>query len=102
MRRHLLAAVRNPAERHRPVGQAEGHCAAGRRNRDWVLGCELAWQACASVEAAEQLERRLRAAYMPPLNATSRVDTFGPTTCEGVSFIGMSAIINTLGFSLST
>ncbi|WP_344443069.1 hypothetical protein [Kitasatospora nipponensis] len=31
------------------------------------------------------------------------VDTYGATTCyEGVSYIGMSAIVNTLGFTLNT
>lgn len=35
---------------------------------DWLLGCELSWQSCATVLEADQLERRLRAAYLPPLN----------------------------------
>jgi hypothetical protein len=39
-----------------------------RAVRDWLLTCELSWQACASVQDADQLERRLRAEYLPPLN----------------------------------
>ncbi len=36
--------------------------------RDWLLVCELSWQPCASVDDADQLERRLRSEYLPPLN----------------------------------
>jgi len=36
--------------------------------REWLLGCELCWLACISVQDADQLERRLRLEYLPPLN----------------------------------
>ena len=36
--------------------------------RDWLLACELSWRPCASVLEADQLERRLRAAFLPTLN----------------------------------
>ncbi len=36
--------------------------------RDWLLGCELSWLEVASVTAADELERRLRSKYLPPLN----------------------------------
>lgn len=36
--------------------------------RDWLLACELSWRACATVLEADQLERRLRAEFRPPLN----------------------------------
>jgi len=36
--------------------------------RDWLLACELSWLPCATVLEADQLERRLRAAYLPALN----------------------------------
>ena len=36
--------------------------------RDWLLECDLSWQPCASVHDADQLERRLRAVFLPPLN----------------------------------
>jgi hypothetical protein len=39
-----------------------------RAIRDWLLMCELSWLPCATVVAADQLERRLRAAFLPPLN----------------------------------
>ena len=36
--------------------------------RDWLLACELSWVPCAIAAEADQLERRLRAAFLPPLN----------------------------------
>lgn len=36
--------------------------------RDWLLACDLSWQPCASVHEADELERRLRAAFLPQLN----------------------------------
>jgi len=36
--------------------------------RDWLLACELSWQPCATVLEADQLERRLRGTFLPPLN----------------------------------
>lgn len=36
--------------------------------RDWLLACELSWLSCATVLEADQLERRLRAEFLPPLN----------------------------------
>ena len=36
--------------------------------RDWLLACELSWQSCATVLEADQLERRLRAEFLPALN----------------------------------
>ncbi|MEO7017167.1 MAG: GIY-YIG nuclease family protein [Leifsonia sp.] len=36
--------------------------------RDWLLACELSWLPCATVREADQLERRLRKAFLPPLN----------------------------------
>lgn len=36
--------------------------------RDWLLNCDLAWQVCTTVIEADQLERRLRAGFLPPLN----------------------------------
>lgn len=36
--------------------------------RDWLLVCELSWLLCATVHEADQLERRLRNAFLPPLN----------------------------------
>ena len=36
--------------------------------RDWLLACELTWQLCATVLHADQLERRLRYEFLPPLN----------------------------------
>ena len=36
--------------------------------RDWLLACELWWLPRATVLEADQLERRLRAAYLPALN----------------------------------
>lgn len=36
--------------------------------RDWLLLCELSWLPCAIVHEADQLERRLRMAFLPPLN----------------------------------
>jgi hypothetical protein len=35
---------------------------------DWLRSCDLSWQECATVDEADQLERRLRREYMPPLN----------------------------------
>jgi hypothetical protein len=36
--------------------------------RDWLLACDLSWQTCATVLEADQLERRLRGEFLPPLN----------------------------------
>jgi len=36
--------------------------------RDWLLACELSWLPCATADEADQLERRLRATFLPPLN----------------------------------
>lgn len=36
--------------------------------RDWLFECDLSWQPCASARDADHLERRLRAAFLPPLN----------------------------------
>lgn len=36
--------------------------------RDWLLACELSWLPCATALEADQLERRLRTAFLPPLN----------------------------------
>jgi hypothetical protein len=36
--------------------------------RAWLLDCELSWLPCATVPEADQLERRLRGAFLPPLN----------------------------------
>jgi len=36
--------------------------------RDWLLECDLSWQPCGGVHDADQLERRLRAVFLPPLN----------------------------------
>ena len=35
--------------------------------RDWLVSCEVAWIECESEEAAEQLEAKFKAEYMPPL-----------------------------------
>ncbi|MCA0180420.1 MAG: hypothetical protein LCH77_12680 [Actinobacteria bacterium] len=35
---------------------------------DWLRSCNLSWQECSTVDAADQLERRLRREFMPPLN----------------------------------
>ena len=35
---------------------------------DWLRSCDLSWQECSTVDEADQLERRLRREYMPPLN----------------------------------
>lgn len=35
---------------------------------EWLRSCDLSWQECATVDDADQLERRLRREYMPPLN----------------------------------
>lgn len=34
----------------------------------WLRSCDLSWQECATVGDADQLERRLRREYLPPLN----------------------------------
>ena len=36
--------------------------------REWLRDCELSWLTCISVQDADQLERRLRLEYLPPLN----------------------------------
>ena len=36
--------------------------------RAWLGGCDLSWQTCETPAAGASLERRLRAAFMPPLN----------------------------------
>lgn len=36
--------------------------------RDWLLACELTCQPYAIVLEADQLERRLRSTFLPPLN----------------------------------
>lgn len=36
--------------------------------RAWLAECELSWVECESAKDAEQLERRLRAERLPPLN----------------------------------
>lgn len=36
--------------------------------RDGLLACQLSWQQCASVRAADQLERRLLDEFRPHLN----------------------------------
>ena len=36
--------------------------------REWLRSCSLSWQACETVDDADQLERRLRHEYLPPLN----------------------------------
>ncbi len=35
---------------------------------DWLRSCDLSWLECSTVDEADQLERRLRREYMPPLN----------------------------------
>ena len=35
---------------------------------DWLRSSDLSWQVCSTVDEADQLERRLRCEYMPPLN----------------------------------
>ncbi len=35
---------------------------------EWLRSCDLSWQQCSTVDDADQLERRLRREYMPPLN----------------------------------
>ena len=35
---------------------------------DWLRSCDLSWQECSTVDETDQLERRLRREYMPPLN----------------------------------
>jgi hypothetical protein len=35
--------------------------------RAWIEGCALAWIDCGSVEAAEDLERRMKQEFLPPL-----------------------------------
>ena len=39
---------------------------------DWLRSCDLSWQVCSTVDEADQLERRLRREYMPPLNRNQR------------------------------
>lgn len=36
--------------------------------RDWPLACELSWLPSATAPEADQLERRLRGMFLPPLN----------------------------------
>jgi len=36
--------------------------------RDWLLACELSWLPCSTAHEADQLERRLRGTFLPPLN----------------------------------
>jgi len=36
--------------------------------RAWIVGCEVAWVACASREDAGNLEERLLGEFRPPLN----------------------------------
>lgn len=36
--------------------------------RAWLLECNLSWVTCASQHEADQLERRLRTVFLPPLN----------------------------------
>lgn len=36
--------------------------------RAWLLECEVSWVACSSAHDADQLERRVRRVYLPPLN----------------------------------
>jgi len=36
--------------------------------RVWLVGCDLSWQTCETPADAAALERRLRVAFMPPLN----------------------------------
>lgn len=36
--------------------------------REWLRACELSWQTCATAREADQLERRLRRSFLPPLN----------------------------------
>ena len=52
----------------RSVDQAEGHGRAGDRDPRLAARCELSWLPRARVLAADQFERRLRAAYLPPLD----------------------------------
>lgn len=35
---------------------------------EWLRSCDLSWQTYATVDDADQVERRLRREYMPPLN----------------------------------
>ena len=35
---------------------------------DWLRSCDLSWQECSTVDADDQLERRLRREFMPSLN----------------------------------
>lgn len=34
----------------------------------WLRGCEIAWVECATAREADELERRLRKEWMPPIN----------------------------------
>lgn len=40
----------------------------GAAIRDWLLACEFSWLPCATAHEADQLERRLRGMFLPPLN----------------------------------
>ena len=39
----------------------------GKRVRDWLDGCEIAWRECADQAAAKDLETAMKAEHKPPL-----------------------------------
>src|SRR4051812_36427436 len=64
----VRAAVRDPAERDQQPEPAGGHRRAAGGDPRLLGSCDLSWQDCCTVYQIDQLKRRLRREYVPPLN----------------------------------